>query len=232
MKKLRRRFVFNLPSYLIISADIERLEQKAAEFSKTFNSADVFYIKRQPDKKEIIVSDIEQFNRQTVLASVSGKKLFIVFEADLMNSAAQNKLLKTIEDMDSGTTVLFLAKTDAGIIPTLRSRFVTIYEKQDGENLTIKKMRAKNPDADTIYDYANKLFNCTRLDDALPYLPVLIKSENAALAFDALHKSLKTSGFLPQKKYKLYGVLSEINRNISVNCNSVNTFDLLLLELF
>jgi hypothetical protein len=221
-----------LPSYLLVSVDTVRIENEILGIAKHFNPADVFYVKRQDGKKEIVVEDIENLIRQMQYGSVGDKKLFIIFNAELMNTQSQNKLLKTIEDTIN-STVFFLCATDNTILPTIKSRSVIIYPQVAGENQTLLQLYRGSDDGKAIYEYADKLINaCKKLDDTLTYLPTLTKPENTPLVFDAISKSIKKSAFPPAKKHKLYVILSNINRNILSNCNPTNAFDLLLIELF
>jgi DNA polymerase III gamma/tau subunit len=221
-----------LPSYLVVSKDTVKTESEILKIAKQFNPADVFYIRKQENKKEIVVEDIENLIRRMQYGSVGDKKLFIVFNADLMNTSAQNKLLKTIEDT-TNSTIFFLCATENTILPTIKSRSAIIYPKTDGENQTLLQLYKENKDGKEIYENANQLINdCKKLDDALSYLPLLTKPENLTLSFDAIAKSIKKSPFAVDKKQRLYTALSDINRNILANCNPTNAFDLLLLELF
>lgn len=238
-----------MPSYLLIDKDTIKLEHSALQEAKSYNPADVFWVKRNPDKTEITVDVIDKFINDANLASVSDKKLFIIFEAELMNSACQNKILKTIEDADDNTTILFLCANDNTILQTIRSRCQIKYippisddeiklqfplfpiDYSDG-TLTLAKLYCENKDAKTIYDYAEKLVNCTALDTTIKYTPLLLKPENISLAFPALHYALKNAQISANKKVDLYGILASINRNIAANCNPTNTFDLFLLKLF
>lgn len=219
-------------TYLIVSNDPVRLEQDAINYAKSYNPSDVFWIKRAPDKKEITVDVVTQMIDQASLASVSGKKLFLVFEADLMNTNAQNKLLKTIENTNDDTTVLFLCKTLTNILPTIKSRSVVRYHHATTENLTLKKLSAENPDSAQIYQSATNLINAANLNQAIGYLPILVKPENLTLALDALNKAVKASTLPAQKKLTIYQTLATITRNIGANCNPTNAFDLLLMALF
>lgn len=219
-------------TYLIVSNDPVRLEQDAINYAKSYNPSDVFWIKRAPDKKEITVDVVTQMIDQASLASVSGKKLFLVFEADLMNTNAQNKLLKTIENTDDDTTVLFLCKSLTNILPTIKSRSVVRYHNATTENLTLKKLSAENPDSAQIYQSATNLINAANLNQAIGYLPILVKPENLTLALDALNKAVKASTLPEHKKLTIYKTLATITRNIGANCNPTNAFDLLLMTLF
>jgi hypothetical protein len=221
-----------LPSYLIVGKDTVSIENEIAEIAGHFNPADIFYVRKQAGKKEIVTEDITNLIRQTQYAPVGDKMIFIVFNAELMNTTAQNKLLKTVEDLDKAT-VFFLCDSDANILPTIKSRSAVIYADSGGENQTLLKQYRENPDGRVIYENAKKLITqCRNTDDALPFLPILTKSENLPLTFDAIGKSIKTADFTAEKKLKLYNVLADINRNIAANCNAANAFDLLLIELF
>ena len=219
-------------TYLVVSNDPVRLETEAIKYSRTYNPSDVFWIRRAPYKKEITVDVITEMINQASLASVSGKKLFLVFEADLLNTNAQNKLLKTIENATDDTTVLFLCKSLTNILPTIKSRSVVRYYNVTQDNLTLKKMTEENPDSAQIYQHAQSLINATNLNQAIGYLPVLTKPENVTLAMDALNKAVATANFAPDKKLRIYQTLATITRNIAANCNTTNAFDLLLMALF
>jgi DNA polymerase-3 subunit delta' len=56
-------------------------------------------------------------------ASAHGRgKVFIVREAELMSNAAQNSLLKTLEEPPAGVTILLLTQRPEMLLPTTRSR--------------------------------------------------------------------------------------------------------------
>jgi DNA polymerase-3 subunit delta' len=57
------------------------------------------------------------------LRTVMGRgKVFIIEEAELMNTAAQNALLKTLEEPSPGTTIILLTHRPGDLLPTIRSR--------------------------------------------------------------------------------------------------------------
>lgn len=218
-------------NYLLVSRDQIGLEGAVLSYAKKYNPSDVFWVKRLPDKKEITVEVINQMIEQTNLASVSGKKLFIVFEADLMNTSAQNKLLKTLESTTDTTTVLFLCHNLNNILPTIKSRSIVHYY-QTTENLTIKKMRAENPQSEQIDQAARQLLAAVTINQAIQYLPILATPENFTIALDALNQATKASGLPANKQLRVYQALAMIQRNCAINCNHTNTFDWLLLALF
>jgi len=49
-------------------------------------------------------------------------KVFIIDEAELLNAATQNSLLKTIEEPPAGTVVILVTSSEHRLLPTIRSR--------------------------------------------------------------------------------------------------------------
>ncbi len=49
-------------------------------------------------------------------------KVFIVDEAELLNDAGQNALLKTLEEPTPGTTIILVTSSEDRLLPTIRSR--------------------------------------------------------------------------------------------------------------
>ena len=117
------------------------------------------------------------------------------------------------------------------ILPTVRSRCIIQY-RPTKDNQTLKQMATNNPDTPAILQAAHQFMTATTIDTAMSVLPVLSKPENLALALDALNHELSVANFPADKKLALYQALAKISRNITANCNSTNTFDLLLLARF
>ncbi len=49
-------------------------------------------------------------------------KVFIIDEAELMDIATQNQVLKTLEEPAQGTVIILVTSDEAGLLPTVRSR--------------------------------------------------------------------------------------------------------------
>ena len=93
----------------------------------TRNHPDIIYLK--PEKDNVIkVDDIrEQINNDMAIKPYSGnKKIYIINHADRMNEAAQNALLKTIEEPPEYGIIILLSENEEKFLPTIRSRCVTI----------------------------------------------------------------------------------------------------------
>jgi DNA polymerase III subunit delta' len=67
---------------------------------------------------------LDMVGRVNVAATASGHKVVIIHEADRMNAAASNKLLKTLEEPPAGTTLLLLSCRPHSLLPTIRSRML------------------------------------------------------------------------------------------------------------
>jgi DNA polymerase-3 subunit delta' len=87
------------------------------------NHADVRFIGLLPDKKEINIQQIREIERELHFRSFGGKrKIAIVDPVTLMNAAAQNALLKTLEEPPANSLIILIAPNAGGLLPTLRSR--------------------------------------------------------------------------------------------------------------
>ena len=65
---------------------------------------------------------IEPAHRSAQLSSGKFGKVFIVDEAELLNAAGQNALLKTLEEPPTGTTIILVTSNEDRLLPTIRSR--------------------------------------------------------------------------------------------------------------
>ena len=64
----------------------------------------------------------ELISRVQVSASVGGRKVAVIHEADRMNATAANIFLKTLEEPPAHTTILLLTTHPYALLPTIRSR--------------------------------------------------------------------------------------------------------------
>lgn len=71
----------------------------------------------------ITVGDIREMNEELYIKpALSEKKIFIVRNADNMNDAAQNALLKSFEEPPSYAVIILLSENIKNLLPTIRSR--------------------------------------------------------------------------------------------------------------
>jgi len=215
------------PSYLLVDRDILKLREIAKWFAESYNTADVFRLEGNPNIK---VAETEEFIAKAYLAAVGGKKLFIICDTATMTIAAQNKILKTIEDTPADTCFLLLSSSETQLLNTIKSRCVIIYPKPLSPSLTEKALLDSNAQSKQIFDAVETILTkCSNLDDALPHLPLLTKKDNLQITLIAINHH---AGKLPiPKRHAVLTKLAQINRNIAAGCNSVNAFDILLMEL-
>ena len=55
-------------------------------------------------------------------AQLGGRKVFVVDEAELLNAAGQNAMLKTLEEPPEGTVIILVTSSEDRLLPTIRSR--------------------------------------------------------------------------------------------------------------
>lgn len=73
--------------------------------------------------KSIPVDDIRTVNATLgVSARAGGRRVVAIYQADTMTSAAQNSLLKTLEEPKDDTVFLLLSSNTGGLLPTIISR--------------------------------------------------------------------------------------------------------------
>lgn len=93
---------------------------------------DMIFVDRQPGDKgqlhrEILVDQIRGITADSVIApNEAHRKVYILREADRMNIAAQNALLKALEEPPGHTCFILCAAAADALLPTVRSRCVRV----------------------------------------------------------------------------------------------------------
>ncbi len=93
---------------------------------------DVISIERQPGEKgqarrEILVDQIRQATADAVVApNEAERKVYVIREADRLNTAAQNALLKALEEPPGHACFLLCTAAADALLPTVRSRCVRV----------------------------------------------------------------------------------------------------------
>lgn len=103
------------------------------------NQPDVIVIKPEEDKKVIGVDVIrEKLNATAAIKPYAGPyKIYIIPDADTMNIAAQNALLKTIEEPPEYVVIILLVQNIGAMLPTILSRCVELNMKPLTETVII-----------------------------------------------------------------------------------------------
>jgi len=120
----------------------------------TDNHPDIKWITH--DKPNTIsVDDVrEQLNGDIIIRPYSSRyKIYIIDEAQKLNIAAQNAILKTIEEPPKYAIILLLTNNAAAFLPTIISRCVLLNIRAVGEKQIVKYLMEK----EIIPDYTAKI---------------------------------------------------------------------------
>jgi DNA polymerase-3 subunit delta' len=91
------------------------------------NHPDVWLITPTSAGGRVLISDTREMRRQAYMARFSGRyRVFIVDRADRMSEAAQNQVLKVLEEPPPNTIILLLTAGLAGLLETVLSRCAVI----------------------------------------------------------------------------------------------------------
>ena len=136
--------------------------------SESHNHPDIIYVSHE--KKNITVDDIRvQLVNDVGIMPYSGQyKVYIVDDAEKMNEAAQNALLKTLEEPPEYAVILLLATNTGAFLQTILSRCVIL----DMKPVSTKQIQEYLMEKKDLPDYAAKLcasFSCGCIGKALRY---------------------------------------------------------------
>jgi DNA polymerase-3 subunit delta' len=108
------------------------------------------------EKKDSVAKELSiHVIRQYLLAPASLKpalghgKVFVIEEAELMNAAAQNSLLKTLEEPFGRTLIILLSDQPESLLPTIRSRTQTVRFHALDAALVSKELHNRGIEANT-----------------------------------------------------------------------------------
>ena len=103
----------------------------AKEFAKNIlkverleNSPDFKYISKKEDKKDILIEQIRKELIDDIYQApvASNKKVYIIDDAECLNIASQNALLKTLEEPPKYVVVILISSNVSAFLATIMSR--------------------------------------------------------------------------------------------------------------
>ena len=98
----------------------------------------------EPEGVSLKIDKIRQVQKKIIEAPIiSEKKVYIIDDADLMTTEAQNCLLKTLEEPPEFVTIILIGSRENNFLSTIKSR-CTIIKFQDIENEKIKQYLSQN----------------------------------------------------------------------------------------
>lgn len=85
---------------------------------------DFTYISRKEDKKDILIDQIRKdlIDNIYITPATGDKKVYIIDEAEYLNIASQNALLKTLEEPPQYVVIILISSTISTFLPTILSR--------------------------------------------------------------------------------------------------------------
>ena len=139
-------FASNLPHALLIAAEQGLDGIGAADELANSEDSDVFYIK-PAEKKQIIA--VEQV--RSLIASLrtyaDKRRVIIINDANLMSEAAQNALLKALEEPNKNTHFILVAENPKLLLDTIRSRCQLLQLHKTSPSQDAKLLSQHNLDA-------------------------------------------------------------------------------------
>ncbi|MCD6404615.1 MAG: DNA polymerase III subunit delta' [Planctomycetes bacterium] len=84
---------------------------------------DLFVVEPEPGRTGISIGQVRELSRRVAQSPLEGRrKAALIDPADSMQPAAQNALLKTLEEPPQDTTLILVARDSDLLLPTVRSR--------------------------------------------------------------------------------------------------------------
>lgn len=152
--QLKSDFEQDQVSHAYLFLGIEGIGKKgiAIDFAKALlntnnleTCVDYKYIEKQPDKKEILVEQVRsKIVNDVYVAPATGKyKVYVINDAHLLNIAAQNALLKTLEEPPKHVVIILVTNNEKALLTTVLSRVkkVKFNRLSDGEIESLLKAK-------------------------------------------------------------------------------------------
>ncbi len=114
-----------------------------------FSHPDLFVIAPEEQASSISVSVVREANRAAASAPISARRrVFLIPEAEKLGVEAQNALLKNLEEPVQNAVYLLLACESSVLLPTVLSRAVRYRTQSLSEEVVLRELTRRFPDAD------------------------------------------------------------------------------------
>lgn len=108
----------------------------ACRKSEHGNHEDYIVVRKPEDRESIVKDQILQLIDRLSFKPYGSRYVVLIEDADLMNAASQNKLLKTLEEPQSQAVIILLSPTKDALLPTVLSRCRTCFLEEPSQALT------------------------------------------------------------------------------------------------
>ncbi len=101
--------------------------KKGSFYRHIGDHADLYWMERGDEDTRIRVEQVRQLQKELHLhTSEGGRRAAVIAEAEELNSAAQNALLRLLEEPPPLTSLILVAQNATSLLPTVRSRCVRV----------------------------------------------------------------------------------------------------------
>ncbi len=117
--------------------------------SRADTNPDIIYVEKPSDRKSIGVAPIRALTDDAAVKPfASPRKVYIIREGDLLTEAAQNALLKTLEEPPEYAVFIIITTNRDIFLPTVLSRAQLIHFPPVPDHITAEYIAEKYPDAE------------------------------------------------------------------------------------
>ena len=102
------------------------------------NHEDFTLVERSENRAGLVVSQIEELQKKLQYKAFGSTRVALIAEAQLLNTASQNKLLKTLEEPAPGTVLILLADSRENLLPTILSRCSCYYLQESASDYSLE----------------------------------------------------------------------------------------------
>jgi len=180
---------------------------------------DISVVEASGKKGIITIESIRNMISETSKTPIGDRRYAIIKEAEKLNHASSNALLKTLEEPNKKLTIILLSKSDQ-LLPTIKSR-CAIYDLRN----EYKKKIQETGEAEELIN-ANLTAGFTLIDK-------IVKDEREAIILDSLevytYNKMKDNRSLIWKKR--LGKVLEIREDINRNANKKLALENLLIYI-
>ena len=119
---------------------------------------DYKYVSKDESKKDLSVEKIreEVIDSIYIAPAMSSKKVYIIDDGECLNIAAQNALLKTLEEPPKNIHIIIISNTSSTFLPTIISR--------------INQIRFSGISKEKLKEYVKKMYNTELSNNILEFL--------------------------------------------------------------
>lgn len=95
---------------------------------------DLLRVEKLPDRASYIVDQVRELTREAyIVPNEAARRVFYIPAADEMNAAAQNAMLKLLEEPPARSVFILAAADEDAVLETVRSRCTVLYAEGDEE---------------------------------------------------------------------------------------------------